>query len=289
MQIYDPLPSSRLSRHNVLPYAQGHAVRAALVQDVVSKGGLDSTWSSVTSGGHNMAERIDPPAGQDSQTAAGPQRADSGGLLALYAECGAAVYTLALHITSSPSVAAEITYNVFTAVCAAPHQPNLATGTPRTRLGALTHEWATRASRRSAVGSLSTENPRPTEANLDAQQLARGLALAAQMGGAAGTLDPQQRLALAVTYSAGRTVGDTARILGLSRSTVLRQLTAGLRLLAVEAAPPSSDAGAQAPRHARRAPVRTATATLRSVLRLSRPQKAPSTARHRRSPPRATG
>jgi RNA polymerase sigma-70 factor (ECF subfamily) len=154
-------------------------------------------------------------------------------MLELYAESGPAVYTLALHVTCSPDAAAEITYDVFTAVVTGPHQASPAVGTLRTQLVALTHRRATRAARRtrSAAATRSTEVP-PTGATLDAQQLARGLALAAQMGGAAANLDPQQRLALALTYSAGRTVGDTARILGLSRSTVLRQLATGLRLLA---------------------------------------------------------
>lgn len=227
---------------------------------------------------------IDTPSEQGRASATRQPHDDPDGLLALYGDCGAAVYTLALQVTSSPAAAAEITCDVFTQVLTRPHQANIATGTPRSRLAALTHTRAIRAARhlRSAPAAQSTGDTSPAVAGPDAQQLARSLAVAARMSGAAADLDAQQRLTLAVTYLAGRTIGDTARILGLSRSTVLAQLATGLRLLAPEDLLPGPEVvDAAAPRPARRAPVRTAIATLRTVFHSRKRATAPSSARHR--------
>ncbi len=67
----------------------------------------------------------------------------------------------------------------------------------------------------------------------DSQQLNTALWRASAMSGQAAKLPPQQRLALALTYATGQTIGDVARILGVSRRTVMRQLVDSLRGLSV--------------------------------------------------------
>jgi RNA polymerase sigma-70 factor (ECF subfamily) len=174
---------------------------------------------------------------------------DADGLPRLYADCGAAVYSLALHVTGSPDAAAEITYDVFIDVGGSPHQASMPNRSPRARLAAAAHERAVRSARRarSASSARSAGESPPLDGRVDAQQLARSLTAASYMGGAAAALAPQQRLVLALTYSAGRTIDETARILGLRRSTVLRQLTSGLQLLAGKRPQTAPGAGCRHP------------------------------------------
>jgi len=163
----------------------------------------------------------------------------SGDLLALddlYDSWGPFVYGLALAVTASTAAATEITYDVFMRIWTEPDQVDLAESTLRARLAVLTHARAVRPTppgcltpaARSAAGSVRTQDG--IGGLTDGQQLALALDRASRMRGAAG-LHPQQCLALALTYLGGQKIGAAARVLGLSRSTVLGQLDAGLRLL----------------------------------------------------------
>lgn len=181
-----------------------------------------------------MALPTHSPSPGDGEFLAGLQSGDGPAVVRLYETWGAFVYSLALTVTGAPEVAAEITYEVFMFVWADPNEANLADGTVRARLAALTHARAVgvvrdRCAEQSARGSA---HPPITGGEwADRGHLAQAVAKSSGASGAASVLPPQQRLALTLTYLAGHTIRDTARILGLSRPTVLAQLTAGLYAL----------------------------------------------------------
>jgi len=123
---------------------------------------------------------------------------DPEALVELYDARAAAVYSLALALTGSTAAATETTYDAFMRL------------------------WAQRDT------AENTEAPPDPIAEVsDALLLALSLNRAARANGSAAGLHPQQRLALAVTSAGGRTIRETARILGLNYSTVLRQLGGG--------------------------------------------------------------
>ncbi len=149
---------------------------------------------------------------------------DQPALVELYQRWAPLVYGLALSRTGSSIVAAEVTYEVFLAVWQGPDEVLATDGAMRARLTALTRGRCARLVQRPA-------NVAPVAAEAtDGQCLARSLAMAASAPELSAVPHPQQRLALALTYFAGFTLGDAARILGLSRATVVGQISAGLRL-----------------------------------------------------------
>ncbi|MDP9239224.1 MAG: hypothetical protein M3O55_01080 [Actinomycetota bacterium] len=166
------------------------------------------------------------PAGDDDELLARLQSGDHGALITLYQRWAGFVHGLALAVTGSPEAAAEITYHVFMQVLADPAGAAMAGGTLRGRLAAATHDRAVRRVRSGRSDEIDDE--------ADRRHLALALSRAASLRGPASRAQPHQRLALVITYLAGHTVQDTARILGLSRAAVVEQLGAGLQMIATD-------------------------------------------------------
>lgn len=148
---------------------------------------------------------------------------DPEALVELYYARAAAVYSMALAVTGSAAAAAETTHDAFMSLWAQRDAGTNGAGRLRTRRPGA--PWRVDGAR---PGKGKPEAlPDPVGELSDALLLALSLTRAARANGSAAGLHPQQRLALAVASASGRTIRDTARILGLHYSTVLRQIGGG--------------------------------------------------------------
>lgn len=147
---------------------------------------------------------------------------DPEALVELYYARAAAIYSMALAVTGSAAVAAETTHDAFMSLWAQRDAGTNGDGWSRTRRPGA--PWRVDGAR---PGTKAEALPDPVGELSDALLLSLSLTRAAQAKGSAAQLHPQQRLALAVASASGRTIRDTARILGLNYSTVLRQLGGG--------------------------------------------------------------
>jgi RNA polymerase sigma-70 factor (ECF subfamily) len=161
---------------------------------------------------------------------AGDRRA----LLDLYDQMGSFVYGVALRITASEEVAAQLAEEVFLQVWNCPEELDGRGSTIRTRLAVLTHGRAVEWVRRDRAAKAAGAEPHRGEPGgfSDREELAEALATAGRVQAALAELSPEQQLALEVTCSGGNTYETAAAILGVTGAVVAAQVGEALHHVA---------------------------------------------------------
>jgi RNA polymerase sigma-70 factor (ECF subfamily) len=154
-------------------------------------------------------------------------------LAEVYRRHGGAVHALARRVLGSPTLADDVTQDVFMELWKRPEQYDAGRGTLRTFLLTKAHGRAVDLIRaESARNAREERDARQTAASgYDLDRYAWDLAVADQVRTAMEALPGGERKAIEMAYFEGRTYREVATILGEPEGTVKSRIRSGLRRL----------------------------------------------------------
>jgi len=150
-----------------------------------------------------------------------------------YRRHGGAVFALARRVLASPSLAEEVTQEVFVDLWQAPERFDPGRGALRSYLLTRAHGRAVDLLRSESARRRREERTAQETASsgYDIERQAWDLAVADQVKAAVRTLPDDERTAIEMAYFDGRTYREVATLLGQPEGTVKSRIRSGLRRL----------------------------------------------------------
>jgi RNA polymerase sigma-70 factor (ECF subfamily) len=184
-----------------------------------------------------MTGSEDPGAMGDLQNASdaaivvGIARFQEPALAEAYRRHGGSVHTLARRVLRSPTLADEVTQEVFVELWRAPERFDPGRGALRTFLMTKAHSRAVDVLRSESARKVREERTvrETATAGYDIEHHAWDLAVADQVKEAVGTLPDEERTAIEMAYFGGHTYREVASLLGEPEGTIKSRIRSGLK------------------------------------------------------------
>lgn len=157
---------------------------------------------------------------------------DQAALAEAYRRHGAVVYSLATRITRNPTLAEDVTQEVFLRLWRDPHRFDPQRGSLRTYLLSHTHGRAVDLIRSEQARRIREDGESartPPAVSLEEQVME--LKVAEEVRSALARLSESERRAIELAYYGGHTYREVARILGEPEGTVKSRIRSGMRRL----------------------------------------------------------
>ena len=159
---------------------------------------------------------------------------DETALSEIYDQFSSFVFGLARRVTANPTIAEDVTQEVFVSLWEKPEAFDPSRGTLRAWLGVLTHRRAVDRVRRetAAQRNESAHAARPAAPPPDLAEAATSMIVAQRVREAVAELPAEQRVAVELAYFGGKTYTEVAEVLGIPEGTAKSRLRLAMKKLA---------------------------------------------------------